>query len=177
MTYPSGEPTRIWPVEIVELSTLTPHPANYREHDIGAIMQSIARWGVWRAMVVQRSTNYVIVGCGEYKALVASGETHGPVRFMDVDDDNARAILLADNWIPSRGRNMPSELLALMQELAEERELLEATGADEDDLDELLREVEDLDKPLKLDSRKAVKRRPVECPACGEKFVPGATKE
>ncbi len=168
----------VWPVTMEPLDTLIPHPENYREHDVGAIIASIDRWGVWRALVVQTSTRHVLVGNGELKALQAIESTSptpilAPVRWLDVDDDNARAILLADNWIPSRGRNMPAELLALMKELAEERELFASTGADEDDIDAVLHALEDeidiegLD-PIK--KKKPPKPRKVACPECGHQF-------
>lgn len=174
MTDPGGhglgpDVFEVWPVELVDPDSLTEHPENFREHDVGAIAHSIERWGVWRALVAQKSTRYVLVGSGELKALRALGESTVPVRWLDVDDDNARAIMLADNWIPSRGRNMPEELLAVMQELREERELFEATGADEDDLDDLLRDIEEADKPLKVKARKPREQK-VECPECGHKF-------
>jgi len=168
-----GEVSKLWPVEIVPLATLIEHPENFREHDVGAIAESIRRFGTWRAMVAQRSTRYVIVGNGELKALRSLGAPNGPVHFVDVDDDVARAIMLADNWIPGRGRNMPSELLDLMQELQADRELFEATGADLDDVEDLEREVAELDKPLKLDSRRMVRKtKLIECPECGAKFDP-----
>ncbi len=168
-----GEVVETWGVEVVPLSELAEHPDNFREHDVGSIAESIRRFGVWRALVVQRSTGYVIVGNGEMKALEALGLKSGPVRFMDVDDDTARAIMLADNWIPGRGRNMPSELLGLMQEIAGNEDLFQATGADSDDVEALERELADLDKPLKLDSRKMVRKpKAVECPSCGLRFSP-----
>lgn len=163
--------TKIWPVEMVDLDELREHPENYREHDVGAIAASIERFDVWRPMVAQISTKFVLVGNGELKALRALGRKQGPVHFIDVDDDVARAIMLADNFIPGRGRNMPTELLELMHELAIDRELFEATGADDDDLEDLEREVAELDKPLQLDSRKLVRKpRQVACPECGHKF-------
>lgn len=172
----SGVVVERWAVEMVPLDQLHAHPKNFREHDVGAISASIAKWGVWRALVVQRDTNFVLVGNGELAALRALGHTEAPVRFIDVDEENALAILLADNWIPSRGRNMPEELVEVMRELALDRELFEFTGADDDDLEAVERDLADLDKPLKLDSRKMVaKKKPlkVECPECGHKFEVG----
>jgi ParB-like chromosome segregation protein Spo0J len=165
--------SKIWPVQVKPLDSVTPHPENFREHDIGAIAHSIELWGVWRPLVIQQSTNFVIVGCGEWKALAALHRSEAPMYFMDVDDRNARAILLADNWIPSRGRNMPEELLQLMQELREDADLFTGTGADDDDVEALERELEEADKPLKLDSRKMVRKRKVTCPECGHKFEIG----
>lgn len=162
-----------WAVEMVPLRELQLHPRNYRDHDVGAIAESLRRWGPWRALVVQRSSSYILVGNGEAKAFDLLGTENVPVRWIDVDDQNALAILLADNWIPSRGRNMDPELLEVMQELQEERELFSAAGVDDDDLDALEREVADLDRPLKLDSRKMKPKLQITCPECGHKFEKG----
>lgn len=183
----AGDVFEVWPVELVPLDRVTPHPENYRDHDLGAIAHSIKLWGVWRALVVQKSTGLILVGNGEWKALGMLQPDEWPadlprgmvpVRWLDVDDDNARAILLADNWIPSRGRNMPSELLSLMRELAEDRDLFEAAGIDESDVDAIIREVEDEagdGPPLEAKAKKkpAPKPRKVECPECGHKFTVG----
>jgi ParB-like chromosome segregation protein Spo0J len=168
----SGDVFEAWPVELVPLDTLTEHPENFREHDVGAIAHSIERWGVWRALVVQESTRHVLVGNGELKALRALNAPNAPVRWIDVDDDNARAILLADNWIPSRGRNMPEELRAVMEQLREERELFESTGADDEDFEDLVRDIAETEKPLDVKAPKP-RTQKVECPECGHKFTVG----
>ena len=57
----------------------------------------------------------------------------------------------------------------------EDAELFEAAGVEDDDVEALERELAEADKPLKLDSRKmAPRRKPVACPECGHKFIPGA---
>lgn len=173
----AGDVFEHWPVELVPIISLQEHPENFREHDVGAIIASIERWGVWRPVVVQKGTGYVLVGNGELKALRAMGplSPYGaliPVRWMDVDDANARAIMLADNWIPTRGRNMPPELLALMETLREEVELFEATGADDDDFEDLTREIAETEKPLNVKARKP-RAQKVECPECGHQFEIG----
>lgn len=172
----------VWPVTIEPLDSVTEHPENFREHDVGAIAHSIALWGVWRPMVIQSSTRYVIVGNGELKALraivgsnswpLALPPGHGPFVSLDIDDANARAIMLADNWIPSRGRNMPQELLDLMATLREEQALFEATGADDDDFEDLARDIAETEKPLDVKPRKP-RAQKVECPECGHKFEVG----
>lgn len=164
----------------VPIDTVTEHPANYREHDEGAIAHSMAHFGgAWRALVVQESTGYVIVGNGQLKAHRLAGDTEVPVLFKNVDDETALAILLADNWIAGRGRNMPAELLEVMQALAEERELFEATGADADDVEALAKEVADLDEPLDIGGKRKARKKAaveIECPHCGERFVPKGAK-
>lgn len=159
----------------VPIDSVFEHPLNYREHDEGAIAHSIEHLGAgeaWRALVVQESSGYVIVGNGQLKAHRLRCDAEVPVLFRNVDDDMALAILLADNWTASRGRNMPAELLAVMRELQDERELFEATGADADDLEALEKEVRDLGEPLDLGPKKKAKPAEVQCPNCGETFKP-----
>lgn len=161
--------SKVWPSELVDLSSLIEHPQNFRDHDVGSVIQSIERWGVWRALVVQRSTNYVLVGNGELKALRAMGRTEGPVFFLDVNDSEALGVMLADNWIPSRGRNMPEELLAVMRDLREERDLFESAGLDDDDFEDLERDIAETEKPLNVKAPKP-RKKTAECPECGHQW-------
>jgi ParB-like chromosome segregation protein Spo0J len=160
----------------VPIDSVREHPRNFREHDEGIIAHSITELGrgeAWRALVVQKSTGYVLVGNGQLKAHRLRGDAEVPVLYRDVDDDLALAILLADNWIPRRGRDMPSELLDVMRELQTERMLFEAAGADDDDVEALAQEVADLDSPLDLGASKPSRaKRPIRalCPECGHEF-------
>lgn len=160
--------SRQWSVEVVPIDSIEPHPRNYREHDVGAIHESIKRFGLYLPVVVQRSTSYIIAGSGRWEALKLRGETEIPVRFEDFTDAEAVAVLVADNWTAQRGRNLDPELLELLQELREEAELMAAAGVDDDDVEALERELAEDEKPLRLDSRKMVrKKRVVLCPECG----------
>lgn len=52
------------PVEydVVPVTSVTPHPRNVRHGDVGAITQSLAEFGQYRPIVVQRSTGHVLAG-------------------------------------------------------------------------------------------------------------------
>jgi ParB-like chromosome segregation protein Spo0J len=166
--------TREWMVELVPIDSVQPHPENFREHDVGAISVLISRMGLYQPIVVQRSTGFIAVGNGRWKALKALGHVEIPVRYEDWTDDEARAVLVGDNWIHGRGRNQDPELFELMQALQAEEELFAAAGLEDDDVEKLEQELAEADKPLKLDSRKMVRKpKPVECPKCGARFVPG----
>ncbi len=169
-----SDPVKLWAVEIVPIDSVRPHPQNYREHDLGAIHVSIERFSMYLPIVVQRSTSFILAGTGRWIAETQAGKTEIPVRWLDVDDREARAILLADNFIPRRARDMEQELLDLMVGLQrEDAELFEATGIEDDDVEALAREIEEADKPLKLDSRKMVRgRKPLTCPECGHRWTP-----
>jgi ParB-like chromosome segregation protein Spo0J len=169
------EPVKLWAVELVPIERIQTHPRNYREHDLGSIHVSIERFSNYLPLVVQRSTGYVLAGNGRLIAERQRGTTEVPVRWLDVSDAEAEAILLADNWIPRRARDMDQELLDLMLSLREEDAgLFEATGVEDEDVEALERELAEADKPLKLDSRKMTKpKKKLVCPECGHKWEQG----
>lgn len=168
------DPVKLWAVELVRIGDLEPHPKNYREHDLGAIHVSIDKFSLYLPVVVQRSTSRILAGTGrwivERQKWGDDGEV--PVRWLDVSDAEAEAILLADNWIPRRARDLDQELLDLMLGLREQdAELFEAAGVEDEDVEALERELAEADKPLKLDSRKMVKPpKTIVCPECGHKW-------
>lgn len=163
---------KLWAVELVPIESIRPHPRNYREHDLGALHVSIEHFSLYLPVVVQRSTGFILAGTGRWIVETQSGSTEIPVRWLDVNDVEAEAILLADNWIPRRARDMDQELLDLMVSLrTEDRGLFAATGIDDDDVEDLERLVAEADKPLKLDSRKMVRKpKIVTCPECSHRF-------
>lgn len=61
-----------------------------------------------------------------------------PVIWVDVDDERARRILVADNRTTRLGHDDPEALASLLTELAETEGGLDGTGFDGDDLDALL---------------------------------------
>ncbi len=167
-----SDPVKLWAVELVPIDSIKPHPQNYREHDLGAIHVSIERFSMYLPLVVQRSTRFILAGSVRWYAEQNRGTEEVPVRWLDVDDSEARAILLADNWIPRRARDMDQELLDLMTSLRQEDEsLFEAAGVEDEDGEALERELAEADKPLKLDSRKMIRKpRMATCPECQTKF-------
>lgn len=172
MTTP--EVVQTWGADLVDIDSVQPHPANFRDHDVGAIAASIARWGVWRAIVVQRSTGYILVGNGEWKALQSLHARKVPVRYVDVDDVNAEAILLADNWIPRRGRDDTAAMLQIMVDVHDDEDLMNAIGIDDDDLNDLTRRLDAEDEPLSVSEPRSRKsREPITCPSCGHRWTPG----
>lgn len=119
------------------------HPENQRQGDVGAVWESIHENGFWGALIVQRSTGYILVGNHRYRAAIEEGATELPVIYVDVDDDRARRILLADNRTNDLATYDEEGLAKLLQEIIEETGHLDGTGYTGDDLDQLL---EDLGK-------------------------------
>src|SRR5690606_26678897 len=125
-------------VELVSLDKLRPHPKNPRQGDVGAIHESIEHNGFYGVVVAQRSTGYILAGNHRYLAARHAGAKEIPVAWVDVDDDAALRILLADNRTNDLASYDDHALAELLQGLMTETGTLDGTGYDGDALDELL---------------------------------------
>src|SRR5690348_11723717 len=104
---------------------LVPHPDNPRKGDVGVIGESIDAHGFYGAIIVQKSTGYVLVG--NHRLLLAKerGAKKVPTIVVDVDDAAAKRIMLVDNRSSDKAGYDTQALLALLQAEGVE---LEGTG-------------------------------------------------
>lgn len=129
-------------VEHVPLAALHEHPQNPRQGDVGAIVTSIQANGFFSPLLVQRTTDAGAVGpvCGGNHRLKAARTlkmASVPVCYLDVDDDTALRILVADNRANDLATNSDAALLELLEGLTFTERGLSGTLYDGDDLDEL----------------------------------------
>lgn len=158
----------------VAVADLKPHPKNPRRGDIGAIRESIQRNDFYGAVIVQRSTGYVLAGHHKLAAADAEGASDVPVLEVDVDDATALRMLLADNRTSDRAGYEDDVLLEVLREIGDEAQTLEGTGWSFDDFQTLERQLARLaERP---------ESPPVEsghaeytCPSCGHTWA-GARK-
>lgn len=125
-------------LEMVPVGSLLHHPRNPNQGDVGAIHESIAHNGFWGTIVAQRATGHVLAGNHRLLAAKHAGATEVPVTWVDVDDEHALRILLADNRTTRLGNDEPGQVVELLQEVLRSQGSLEGTGYDGDALDELL---------------------------------------
>lgn len=150
------------------ITDLTPHPANPRHGDIGAIHTSIERNGFYGAVIVQKATGYILAGNHRVQAATHAGATTIPIIEIDVDDQTATRILLADNRTSDLATNDSDTLASLLRDLLA-HDGIEGTGYDHDDLDALLA---DFDTPdLNTPDPNGAGAHSVECPNCGHTFT------
>lgn len=123
--------------ETVALDRLRPHPRNPRRGNLEAIQHSITANGFYGAVVAQRSTGYVLAGNHRLLAARGIGLEQIPVMWVDVDDDRAVRILLADNRTNDLASYDEAGLAELLQGLPD----LDGTGYDSRAVDELLQEL------------------------------------
>jgi ParB-like chromosome segregation protein Spo0J len=155
-------------IEDAEVGSLLRHPLNPREGDIGAIAESIQRNGWFGTVVAQRSTSYVLAGNHRLEAAKHLGFKSVPVYWVDVDDDTAKRILLADNRTSDLASYDVESLASLLNDIALHDDL-SGTGYEGDDIDEILKTVNrlppDFTEPTPFTHR---------CPSCGYSWQTGS---
>lgn len=114
---------------LVPLSELKRFPSNPREGDIGAISESLRILGQYRPIVVNSRNNQILKGNHTAAAASALGWKEISVVWVDVDDEAAARIVLADNRTADKATYDNDLLLATIDELTS----LEGTGFDGDD--------------------------------------------
>lgn len=119
------------PVTNVEL-----HPDNPRRGDLAVIADSLRTNGLYRPLVAQRSTGFVLAGNHTLRALLDLGAEQVPVTWVEVDDRAAARIILADNRSSDLGGYDVTTLAELMNSLGDDAFV--GTGYAEADMDQLL---------------------------------------
>jgi ParB-like chromosome segregation protein Spo0J len=154
-------------------SLLTPidlvrqHPENYNNGDIDAIVESIEVNGMYRPIYVQRSTAYIVAGNHTWLACKMLEADEIPVVYVDIDDHEARKILVADNRVAALARPDDSQLLDLLDRIAVD-DGLHGTGYNEDTLEALrLLQQRLAHTPLGYPGVPAELGDTHVCPACG----------
>lgn len=120
------------------LTDLKPYPGNARRGDVKAIKESLERLGLYRPVVLNARTMEVLAGNHVVQAARELGWSSIDATVVEVDEDTARRIVLADNRTNDLAGYDTEALAELLMELDGG---LEGTGFDEADLDALLEEV------------------------------------
>jgi len=124
--------------ETIDIDSIKAHPKNARQGDIGAIASSLETNGQYRPIVIQRSTGFILAGNHTWKAAKSLGWKMIAATIIDVDDDAAIRILLADNKANDLASYDDAELVAILQDLALSPGGLTGTLFSTDDLDDLI---------------------------------------
>lgn len=132
-----------WPVNVEEvpLSALHEHKQNARQGDVGSVVESIKAMGWWGTIVANKDGT-VLAGNHRLKAARELGMESLPVYWVDVDDETALRILLADNRTSDLASWDNAALAGLLVDLQQQTETgLTGLGWDTADLDALIAEV------------------------------------
>lgn len=112
------------------IGSIKPHPLNARKGNVAAIADSLKTNGQFKPILVNQRTGHILAGTHTWKAAKSLGwETIGAT-FVDVDEQEAVQILLADNRAADAGYTDEAAAMLLLQALPD----LAGTGYTLEDL-------------------------------------------
>lgn len=119
------------------MDELTRFPGNARRGDVGAIRESIRKTGQYRAIVVRKTDDGMVILAGNhtFEAIGAEGGDSVRCEIIQCSDAEALRINLADNRLTELGDYDGGDLAALLAGLDGD---LDGTGFTEEDLSQLL---------------------------------------
>lgn len=132
-------------IEQMPINSLLQHPDNANNGDLDALEQSIKVNGFYQPVIVQKSTHHIIAGNHRYVIAIRMGMATIPAVIVDVTDEQAKRMMLADNRITRLGYDDEAALADLLEELYQTDTSLAGTGYDYNDLTHLL---DLMDSPL-----------------------------
>lgn len=163
-TTPSGARINTGAYALADPHTLRPYPGNPNRGDVNGIKASIERIGFTGALIVQKSTGYVVSGNHTLQAVLELGMEQVPVLIQDITDDEARAVVVAFNRLNRLGYDDHDALTAILQDLLANTGSLDGTGYDESELDAVIAalEAETENPPITADKVDAAPERATE---------------
>lgn len=159
---------------------------NYQSGDVGAIMLSIQKFGfdnalrIWNGTVMAGNHSTIAVrqllagGWQPFGGAIRSNGDKTEVLYVDISHltyEQAQAFAVADNRTAQLAEPDDLLLVELLQEFAnsEDETLLQASGYDGDDLDNLLRDLNPQFEPVSADEQPRLDElQPIVCPHCGK---------
>ena len=126
-------------IDTVRVEDLKPYAKNTRIHgkrNLEAIKKSLEAFGQTKPLVVRKATNEILCGNGTYEAAVALGWKEMQCHIIDIDEERAKALMIADNRTSDLSENDEKNLLDMLQEM--DADMLDLTGYDNEELDKML---------------------------------------
>lgn len=133
----SFESAAVWfPIEKLKAWENNPRK---NDHAVEGIAKSIKSFGFGAPIIARKSNNEVIAGHTRLKAAVSLKMVTVPVRFLDIDAEQAHLLALADNRL-GENAEWDDELLGAVLADLKNREGVDIslTGFDDDELKKLL---------------------------------------
>lgn len=126
----------------VEINSIEEFTGNPRKGNVKELAESLKHNGQYKPIVIQKSTRKIIAGNHLWKAAKQLGWQNIDVVELDVDDEKAKKIVLADNRLADLGSYDEQALLDLLEDIS-----LEGTGYQPADIDDLLAIIDEHQTP------------------------------
>lgn len=122
-------------IKHLDPKTLVPHPQNPRTgHAVDKILTSIKEFGFTNPILIQKGTNRIIAGHGRWKASLQGGVREIPAIEIEITDQKAKALMIADNRINQDSSWDKDILKSLVKELHGDGYDATLTGLNFDDV-------------------------------------------
>jgi len=145
--HPGVEPAAEW----VPIEALRPWKDNPRKNDgepVRKVAASIRQFGFGAPLLARRSNGEIIAGHTRWKAAKELGLERVPVRFLDLNAEQAHLLALADNRLTEEATWDEELLTAVLADLQAQGQELASTGFEERELTKLLADTnESLEAP------------------------------
>jgi hypothetical protein len=158
--------------ELVDITTIKPHPQNVNEGDKAVIEASIRQNGFWGSLVCQKSTRYILAGNHRAEIAASLGFTDLPVTWVDCSDEDAIRVLLADNRTGRLGKDNPKKLADLLVKISATNTGLLGTGYKQPDLDRIIAKANSLTDEMTAVSESGGGTRAIQYLRFGDKQIP-----
>lgn len=135
----STNPAAVWfPIE-----SLKPWQRNPRKNEaaVASVAESIRKFGFSAPIVARQENCMVIAGHTRLKAAQKLGLTHVPVRLMDLSEEDAQLLAMADNKLGEIAEWDDEGLARVLADLKASGADVTASGFDEGEIDRLLAEL------------------------------------
>lgn len=163
----TDEPAAVW-VDIKQLKPWARNPRNNDGEPVRRVAESIQRFGFGAPIIARRATQEIIAGHTRWKAAQSLGLPRVPVRYMDITEEDAHVLALADNRLGELAEWNEPELAALLKSFELDEQL--AAGWKQADIDALLASMLNAnpttDSP-RLDRLERGEAEGTVCPNCG----------
>lgn len=127
-------------VKDVPLSSLREYPGNPKDHDVGAILESMQQNGIVDMIYVQewpKTPKYILAGHGRKQTLISAGIKVADCIFVKISPAAAKRYVIASNRAAERGGWNDALLVDYLKGQSQADQLL-GTGFDADDVDDLI---------------------------------------
>jgi hypothetical protein len=133
-TPPSGEVAAVW----MDISALTEWDKNPRKNGeaVGPLMRSIKRFGFGAPILARKANLEIIGGHTRLEAALKLGLERVPVRLLDISEEDAHRLALADNKLGELAEWNEERLVEFLREMDPIE--IEETGFSEKELSKML---------------------------------------
>jgi hypothetical protein len=153
---------------LANVEDLQLHPKNANKGDMGAIGESIEENDFYGAIIVQKSTGYILAGNHRFRSAREKNMRQVPVIVVDVDEERALKILMADNGTAKKSTTDDRAMLALAEDVKRiSANGLKGTAFAETDYAKL---VQKYSPPVAFPEYKGAVSVHYQCPNCGHEW-------